>query len=173
MFLRISPFCSYPFWPFFSPQAIFKDPFRGGNNILVRNRTMLSNLWFLKDDWRLINMDFLRPYEGDLWFIHPSWRANSNKQTARSCWDLQQSEGHQWSSMVCCQFHTWNFVILITDSHVARPFFLGEFRYGIEQEYTLLQTNVKWPLGWPVGGYPGPQVSFFTTSRHKPCTIST
>ncbi|RWW34708.1 hypothetical protein GW17_00000514 [Ensete ventricosum] len=26
--------------------------------------------------------------------------------------------------------------------------------YGIEQEYTLLQTNVKWPLGWPVGGYP-------------------
>lgn len=31
-------------------------------------------------------------------------------------------------------------------------------RYGIEQEYTLLQTNVKWPLGWPVGGYPGPQV---------------
>lgn len=31
-------------------------------------------------------------------------------------------------------------------------------RYGIEQEYTLLQPNVKWPLGWPVGGYPGPQV---------------
>lgn len=31
-------------------------------------------------------------------------------------------------------------------------------RYGIEQEYTLLQKNVKWPLGWPSGGYPGPQV---------------
>lgn len=31
-------------------------------------------------------------------------------------------------------------------------------RYGIEQEYTLLQSSVKWPLGWPVGGYPGPQV---------------
>ncbi|KAI6683904.1 hypothetical protein NL676_029817 [Syzygium grande] len=26
---------------------------------------------------------------------------------------------------------------------------------GIEQENTLLQTNVQWPLGWPVGGYPG------------------
>ncbi|KAJ4833432.1 hypothetical protein Tsubulata_048890 [Turnera subulata] len=32
--------------------------------------------------------------------------------------------------------------------------------YGIEQEYTLLTKEVKWPLGWPVGGYPGPQWEF-------------
>ena len=29
--------------------------------------------------------------------------------------------------------------------------------FGIEQEYTLLNTHTKWPLGWPTSGYPGPQ----------------
>ncbi|RZR83295.1 hypothetical protein BHM03_00009883 [Ensete ventricosum] len=33
-------------------------------------------------------------------------------------------------------------------------------RFGIEQEYTLLEKDVKWPIGWPIGGYPGPQWEF-------------
>uniref|UniRef100_A0A2N9IXW7 glutamine synthetase n=1 Tax=Fagus sylvatica TaxID=28930 RepID=A0A2N9IXW7_FAGSY len=34
-------------------------------------------------------------------------------------------------------------------------------RYGIEQEYTLLQKDVKWPVGWLVGGFPGPQGPYY------------
>ncbi|CAL9047858.1 unnamed protein product [Musa banksii] len=29
---------------------------------------------------------------------------------------------------------------------------------GIEQEYTLLQEESPWPLGWPLGRFPCPQV---------------
>ncbi|PPD88343.1 hypothetical protein GOBAR_DD14717 [Gossypium barbadense] len=41
--------------------------------------------------------------------------------------------------------------------------------YGIEQEYTLLQKDVKWPIGWPLGGYPGPQV-LFSFFHSKQCS---
>ncbi|CAM6098563.1 unnamed protein product [Calypogeia fissa] len=33
--------------------------------------------------------------------------------------------------------------------------------YGIEQEYTLLQSKVNWPMGWPLGGYPAPQGPYY------------
>ncbi|XP_077247100.1 glutamine synthetase nodule isozyme-like [Tasmannia lanceolata] len=33
--------------------------------------------------------------------------------------------------------------------------------YGIEQEYTILQKDIRWPIGWPVGGFPPPQGPYY------------
>ncbi|KAL2458592.1 Glutamine synthetase [Forsythia ovata] len=85
------------------PQAIFKDPFRGGNNILVI-------------------CDAYTPAGEPI-------PTNKRHRAAQIFSDQKVVAEVPW--------------------------------YGIEQEYTLLQTNVKWPLGWPVGGYPGPQGPYY------------
>ncbi|KAL6187223.1 hypothetical protein ACLB2K_033424 [Fragaria x ananassa] len=36
--------------------------------------------------------------------------------------------------------------------------------YGIEQEYTFLQKDTNWPLGWPVGGFPAPQGPYYCSA---------
>lgn len=85
------------------PQAIFKDPFRRGNNILV----------------------MCDSYTPDGKPIITNHRAKAAKIFSHH--DVVKEE-------------TW---------------------FGIEQEYTLLQKHVKWPLGWPVGGFPGPQGPYY------------
>lgn len=49
--------------------------------------------------------------------------------------------------------------------------------FGIEQEYALLNASTKWPLGWPKGGYPAPQVRagvqsclLLVSGWRKPCS---
>ncbi|KAL4303394.1 hypothetical protein GQ457_10G018680 [Hibiscus cannabinus] len=85
------------------PQAIFKDPFRRGNNLLAM-------------------CDCYTP-AGDP--IPTNKRFNAAK------------------------------VFKHPDVVAEEPWF------GIEQEYTLLQKQVKWPLDWPVGGFPGPQGPYY------------
>ncbi|KAI3757101.1 hypothetical protein L6452_04634 [Arctium lappa] len=85
------------------PQAIYKDPFRRGNNILVM-------------------CDSYTP-QGDP--LPTNKRYNAAKVFSRS------------------------------DVVAEEPWF------GIEQEYTLLQKDVKWPLGWPIGGFPPPQGPYY------------
>ncbi|KAK2440411.1 glutamine synthetase nodule isozyme [Trifolium repens] len=85
------------------PQAIFKDPFRRGNNILV-----ICDAYTPAGEPIPTN----KRHAAAKVFSHP---------------DVVAEE-------------TW---------------------YGIEQEYTLLQKDVHWPLGWPVGGFPGPQGPYY------------
>nr|ACN36710.1 unknown [Zea mays] len=85
------------------PQAIFKDPFRKGNHILV-----MCDCYTPQGEPIPTN----KRYSAAKVFSHPDVAAEV----------------------------PW---------------------YGIEQEYTLLQKDVSWPLGWPVGGYPGPQGPYY------------
>ncbi|KAF9605271.1 hypothetical protein IFM89_015887 [Coptis chinensis] len=85
------------------PQAIFKDPFRRGNNILVMCDT----------------------------YTPTGEPIPTNKR--------------------------YNAVKIFNDPNVAAE----EPWFGIEQEYTLLQKDIKWPVGWPAGVSPGPQGPYY------------
>ncbi|RDX98556.1 hypothetical protein CR513_18497, partial [Mucuna pruriens] len=82
------------------PQAIFRDPFRRGNNILV----------------------------------------------------------------ICDAYTPAGEPIPTNNRHASAKIFSHPdllLKYGIEQEYTLLQKDTHWPLGWPLGGFPGPQGPYY------------
>ncbi|XP_013639581.1 PREDICTED: glutamine synthetase cytosolic isozyme 1-5-like [Brassica oleracea var. oleracea] len=85
------------------PQAIFKDPFGKGNNILVM-------------------CDAYTPKGNPI--------PTNNRNKAVKIFDHPNVKAEE-------------------------PWCLGE------QEYTLLQKDVKWPLGWPLGGFPGPQGPYY------------
>jgi len=87
---------------YLNPVAIFKDPFRGGDNILVLCET-----------------------------AHPvdnSALPTNGRRAAKAIFD-EAPEEVPW--------------------------------FGIEQEYTLFETDKVTPLGWPKGGFPGPQGPYY------------
>jgi len=83
------------------PVAIFDDPFRGGDNILVLCECLTPKMEALPTNTR----------EG-----------------AKALFDQKLDE---------------------------KPWF------GIEQEYTLFEKDGRTPLGWPSGGFPGPQGPYY------------
>eukprot|EP00803_Ostreobium_quekettii_P010359 evm.model.scf_81.16 EVM.evm.TU.scf_81.16 scf_81:157424-159148(-) len=99
---------------YLNPVAIFKDPFRKGDNLLV----------------------MCEAYE-------PPKVTDSGA--------VSQPKPIPTNSRCAC-----NEVMEKVKEH--EPWF------GIEQEYTLLDSTTNWPLGWPVNGYPGPQGPYYCSA---------
>merc|ERR1711920_510781 len=86
------------------PVAIFADPFRGGDNILVMCECLSPKMEPIPTNTR---------------------------HGAKAIFDQKLGE---------------------------KPWF------GIEQEYTLFEKDGRTPLGWPSGGYPGPQGPYYCSA---------
>jgi len=99
---------------FMKPAAIFKDPFRGGDNIIVLCDAYVPPR--LEEDGTVTAMEPIP----------------TNTRVACA------------EAMAAAAAHA--------------PWF------GIEQEYTLLHPETKWPLGWPHGGYPGEQGPYYCSA---------
>ena len=84
------------------PRAIFKDPFRGGDNILVLTDTYTPGGTPLPTNTRA---------------------------PAAAIFESSDESAGAW--------------------------------FGLEQEYTLFNMDKVTPLGWPVGGFPGPQGPYY------------
>jgi len=86
------------------PRAIFKDPFRGGGNVLVM---------------------------ADCYDMEGNAIPTNTRNPANQIFEK------------CKTHHPW---------------------FGLEQEYTIFQADGRTPLGWPRGGFPGPQGPYYCST---------
>jgi len=86
------------------PVAIFDDPFRGGDNVLVLCECLAPDMQAIPTNTR---------------------------RAAKAGFD-QKPDEEPW--------------------------------FGIEQEYTLFEKDGRTPLGWPSGGFPGPQGPYYCSA---------
>jgi glutamine synthetase len=68
--------------------------------------------------------------------------------------------------IVLCECYAPGMIVIPTNKRkAAKELFdkdlASEPWFGLEQEYTLFQLDKKTPLGWPQGGYPGPQGPYY------------
>ena len=106
--------------PHHRPAAIFRDPFRGGDNILVMCETYRPN-----DDGSMTPLKVVDDLKSNFGVTGNNTRAHALEIFENP----KVKEQKMW--------------------------------FGIEQEYTLFEKDRVTPLGWPKGGFPGPQGPYY------------
>lgn len=97
---------------YLKPAAMYRDPFRGGDNLLV-----------LCEAYAPPSVDEEGNTDGKMEKIPTNTRHDCNEAMEAA------KDQEPW--------------------------------FGIEQEYTLLDSTTLWPLGWPSNGYPKPQGPYY------------
>ncbi len=125
------------------PRAIFRDPFRGGDNILVMTDT------------------YVPPRQLPDGSVAPIVPIPTN--TRHDCAEaMEKVKAHEpWFGIeqVCAaRRHEPE---LPCSCLLAWRLRMSTSSYHTLQEYTLLNATTKWPLGWPKGGYPAGQGPYY------------
>ncbi len=127
---------------FLVARAVYKDPFRGGDNVLVLCDTYEPPR--TKPDGTVVPM---KP-------LPTNTRCACNEA-------MDKAKGEEpWFGTCGCRVLLQTLALPWCPTNPTFP----PFTPGIEQEYTLLDTHTKWPLGWPEGGYPGPQGPYYCSA---------
>ncbi len=154
------------------PRAIYKDPFRGGDNILVMCDTYepprpqpdgsVIPIKPIPTNTRFACAEVMKRAEAEEpWF--------GIEQVRNVCWLLLRGQMHwRCSAQGLQSLPVFPCAVLALRASLPECWtawlLLALYAVLSAQEYTLLNAVTKWPLGWPKGGYPAPQGPYYCSA---------
>mmetsp|Transcript_3561 Transcript_3561/g.5509 ORF Transcript_3561/g.5509 Transcript_3561/m.5509 type:complete len:352 (+) Transcript_3561:103-1158(+) len=146
-----------------------------GGKIMAEYVWLGGNLWDIRSKCRTLDVSSIKAGTEDIKKL-PEWNYDGSS--------TEQAPGHNSEVMLRpCRvyrdpFRKGNNVIVICDTYdnkgnplptnhrakcakTMEKYKAHEPWFGLEQEYTMLHSDVKWPLGFPKNGYAGPQGPYY------------